>query len=74
MPTEVACDTILTGKTWLAEIDPLGQNDRKLKLNMLVNFVGTMHLGLMPIKVFNYNGGIYLGKHNAQNTLLQDSA
>jgi hypothetical protein len=45
----VACDVILTGKTWLADVDHLGQNDRKLKLNMLVNFVGARHLGLMPI-------------------------
>ena len=50
---------ILTGKTtWSADNDHLDQNDRKLKLNTLVNFVGTRHLVLMPIRVFNYNGGI----------------
>ncbi len=37
MRTKVACDAILTDKTWLADVDHLGQNDRKLKLNMLVN-------------------------------------
>ena len=58
MRTKVACDVILTGKTWSADVDHLGQNDRKLKLNTLVNFVGTWQLGLMPIKVFNYNGDI----------------
>ena len=58
MRTKVACDAFLTGKTWFAGVDHLGQNDSKLKLNMLVNFVGTRHLVLMPIKVFNYNGGI----------------
>ena len=56
--TKIACDAISTGKTWSADVDHLGQNDCKLKLNSLVNFVGTRHLGLMSIKVFNYNGGI----------------
>ena len=56
--TKLACDVILTGKTWSADVDHLGQNDRKLNLNTLVNFVGTRHLGLMSITVFNCNGGI----------------
>ena len=41
----------LTGKTWSADHDHLGQNDRDrpLKLNMMLNLVGTMHLVLRPI-------------------------
>ncbi len=46
---------ILTGKTWLADANYLGQNDHLLKLHTLINFVGTRHLVLIPITVFNNN-------------------
>jgi hypothetical protein len=49
-------DAILTGKTWSADDDPIGQNDRQLKLNTLMHFVGTNNLVLRPIIVFNNSG------------------
>jgi hypothetical protein len=33
---------ILTGKTWLADDDPTGQNDRQLTLHTLMHFVGAL--------------------------------
>jgi hypothetical protein len=36
-------------KTWLADDDPNGQNDRQLKLHKLINFVGTSNLVLGSI-------------------------
>ena len=33
---------ILTGKTWLADDDPTGQNDRQRTLHMLMHFVGAL--------------------------------
>ncbi len=47
---------ILTGKTWSADDNPIGQNDRQLKLNTLMHFVGTNNLVLRPIIVFNNSG------------------
>ncbi len=46
--------TSLTGKTWSADHDHLGQNDGSLELNIMLNLVGTRHLVLRPIA----NGGI----------------
>ena len=45
--SHVFCGAILTGKTWSANKDHLGQNDRQLKLYTLINFVGPSHLVLM---------------------------
>ena len=39
-PSHVFCGTNLTGKTWSADKDHLGQNDRQLTLYTLVNVVG----------------------------------
>jgi len=39
----VFCGAILTDKTWSADKDHLGQNDRQLKLYTLVNFVRPSH-------------------------------
>ncbi len=47
----VFCGAILTNKTWLADKDHLGQNDRQLKLYTLIIFVGPSHLFLMHFKV-----------------------
>jgi hypothetical protein len=47
---------MLTGKTWLADDDPIGQNDLQLKLNTLMHFVGMNNLILRPIIVFNNLG------------------
>ena len=44
--SHVFCGAILTGKTWSADKDHLGQNDRQLKLYTLINFVGPSHIVL----------------------------
>jgi hypothetical protein len=49
--------SILTGKTWSADDNPIGENDRQLKLNTLMHFVGTNNLVLRQIIVFNNLGG-----------------
>ena len=52
---QVSGGAILTGKTWSANNDYLNQNECLLKLNMLINFVGTKNLVLRLIVVFNNN-------------------
>jgi hypothetical protein len=47
---------ILTGKTWSANDNPTGQNDRQLTLHTLMHFVGASNLVLSPIIVFNNSG------------------
>ncbi len=41
---------------WQNLDDPIGQNDRQLKLNTLMHFVGANNLVLRPIIVFNNLG------------------
>jgi hypothetical protein len=43
-------------QTWSADDNPKSQNDRQLKLNTLMHFVGTNNLVLRPIIVFNNLG------------------
>ncbi len=47
---------ILTGKTWSADKDHLGQNDCQLTLHTLMHFVEASNLVLSPIIVFNNSG------------------
>ncbi len=53
---DINVSAALTGKTWSADDDPTGQNDRQLTLHTLMHFVGMSNLVLRPIIVFNNSG------------------
>jgi hypothetical protein len=65
----------LTGKTSSTDDDHFAQNDCQIKLHTLMNFLGTRHLGLIPITITVFNNigcTVHLGMYVKTVALLQN--